>query len=114
MTFVVDYNPTFDRIIFVPQVYDFGDTIVEADSLEFARRAERQRLSVLEHQGRFRPGLSVLDFRKDSIVEDRTILEDFDEGRALVLVGAPQYMLQMGSIHVDDTSHEGGSTSQRE
>ena len=48
------------------------------------------------------------------VVVDGAVLEDLDERRALVRVGAVQHLLQVRGVHVDGARHEGGAGAERE
>ena len=79
-----------------------------------ARRPEDERLAMLEDEGRLRARLAIFELGPDAVVEDRAVLEDLDERRALVLVGPPQDLLHVLRVDVDGAGHEGGAAAERE
>lgn len=74
VTLVMDDDSALDGIVFVSKIDDFGNAVIQNDPLELTCRSECQRLSVFKDQGRFEPGLAILNFGEDAVVENWAIL----------------------------------------
>jgi hypothetical protein len=74
-------------------------------------KASRPELSVWVVTGDG-DGLSILNLVPDAVVEDGAVLQDLDEGRALVFVGPGEDRLHVLCIDVDRARDEGRATSE--
>jgi len=90
------------------------DPVLDADAAPAPRRAEDQGLAVRELERGLDARLLVLHLEPLVVVVDGAVLEDLDEGRAAVLEGAPQHLLQMRRVDVDGARHEGRARAERE
>jgi hypothetical protein len=90
--FVVDQEVGFGDA--VAERHDLGTEVAEANALVL-RFAEDEGLPVLEDEGVL--GLAVFfgDVAEGAVVEDVAVLEDLDEGAALVRVGPLDDLLQV-------------------
>ena len=78
------HDPALDRVVRVSEFGHARDSAAHHDSASPTRRAEDERLAVLEVQGVVASTLAILDILPDPIVEDRAVLQNLDEGSSLV------------------------------